>query len=139
VGPRPKWVGTNDAFGRHCGQYLVGCGIRILTVQKMGCAHMAFHAVCVMSLLLFGHVLRVKNNKDTVGSQVVHIFILYYIRIASWCRIRRIFLVKKPLFGDKVLENQQLANVHNMGDDEIARLKTEIELLMRKQNDSRLS
>jgi hypothetical protein len=34
-------------------------------------------------------------------------------------------------------ENQQLANVHNMDDDGIARLKTEIEL--REQNNERLS
>jgi hypothetical protein len=41
------------------------------------------------------------------------------------------------LFRDKVLENQQLANVHNMNDNGIARLKTEIEL--REQKKSRFS
>jgi hypothetical protein len=46
--------------------------------------------------------------------------------------------VKNPLFGDKVFsDNQQLANVYNMDDDGIARLKTDIEL--RQQNNSRLS
>jgi hypothetical protein len=47
-------------------------------------------------------------------------------------RIRQIFLAEKPLFGDKVLENQQLDTIHNMDDDGIARVKTEIEL--REQN-----
>jgi hypothetical protein len=50
--------------------------------------------------------------------------------------VRWIFLVKKALFGDNVLENQQLANVHNIDDDGIARLKTETEL--REQNNSPL-
>jgi hypothetical protein len=43
----------------------------------------------------------------------------------------------KLLFGDQVLENQQLDNAHNMDDDGIARLKTEVE--MSEQNNSRLS
>jgi hypothetical protein len=50
-------------------------------------------------------------------------------------RIRQIFLEKKPLFGDKVLENKQLANFHNIDDEGISRLKHEIEL--RQQNNSR--
>jgi hypothetical protein len=44
---------------------------------------------------------------------------------------------KEAIFGNKVLENQQLANVQNMDDDGIARLKTDIEL--REQNNSRFS
>jgi hypothetical protein len=84
------------------------------------------------------------------GSQAVHIFILYDIRIESWCRIvqsklrrrgriQRILGAKKPMFGEKVLEYLQLAYVDNMDDDNdgTARLKTEIEL--REQNNSRLS
>ena len=37
--------------------------------------------------------------------------------------------MKKPLLGEIVLENHRLLNVHNMDDDGISKLKTEIELL----------
>jgi hypothetical protein len=59
-------MGGNDAFGRHCGQFSVGHEIEILTVGNKRGAHAAFHAVCVMSLLLFGHVLRVNNQQGEV-------------------------------------------------------------------------
>jgi hypothetical protein len=61
-------MGGNDAFGRHCGQFSVGCGIGIgiLTVEIRRGAHAAFHAVCVASLLLCEHGLRVNKQQRGV-------------------------------------------------------------------------
>jgi hypothetical protein len=59
-------MGGNNGFGRNCGQFSVGRGIGILTVKKRRDAHAPFHAICAMSLLLIGHVLRVNDQHGEV-------------------------------------------------------------------------
>jgi hypothetical protein len=59
-------MGGNDAFGRHCSQFSVGRGIGILTEKKDGVRMQCSSAICVTSLLLTGHVLRINNQQGEV-------------------------------------------------------------------------